>query len=272
MKKTPAKRASKPPPREREGRGADPARSLALLWGSHGKPGRSGLTVRAIVSTAIELADAGGLEAVSMRHLADLLEVGTMSLYTHVPGKAELTDLMVDTVYGSLYDDVDAPSRQPGGWRGALRYIATRNWELYQRHPWLLEIVAARPVLGPNATLKYEAELRPLDDLGLTDVEMDSVLTLLLTHVEGAARAQASARRTRQESGMTDVEWWVATAPLLDKVVDARRFPVATRVGQSAGQAHQGASSPEHAFGFGLDRILDGVGLLISERRDPTAR
>ncbi|XXT24025.1 TetR/AcrR family transcriptional regulator [Sorangium sp. So ce429] len=266
MTKGPAKPAGKRSPREGEGRAADPARSLALLWGSHGKPGRSGLTVRAIVSAAIEIADARGLEAVSMRHLADQLNVGTMSLYTHVPGKAELTDLMIDTVYGQLYDDVDAPSRQPGGWRESLRYIAARNWELYQGHPWLLEIVSARPVLGPNASLKYEAELRPLDGLGLTDVEMDSVLTLLLTHIEGTARVQANARRTRQESGMTDVEWWVATAPLLDKVIDAKRFPVATRVGQSAGQAYQGVSSPEHAFHFGLERILDAVSLLIAER------
>lgn len=267
MTKGPTKPARKRVQREGERRAADPAKSLALLWGSHGKPGRSGLTVRAIVSAAIELADAQGLEAVSMRHLADQLEVGTMSLYTHVPGKAELTDLMVDTVYGNLYDDVDAPSRQPGGWRESLGFIAARNWELYQKHPWLLEIVKARPVLGPNVSLKYEAELRPLDGLGLTDVEMDSVLTLLLTHVEGTARAQASAMRARQESGMTDVEWWVATAPLLDKVIDAKRFPVATRVGQSAGEAYQGASSPEHAFRFGVERILDAVALLISERR-----
>ncbi|AUX21918.1 TetR family transcriptional regulator [Sorangium cellulosum] len=266
MKKTPANPARGRAAREREGRVADPARSLALLWGSHGKPGRSGLTVRAIVEAAIALADASGLDAVSMRQLADVLQVGTMSLYTHVPGKVELTELMVDTVYGHLYDDVDAPSRRPGGWRAALEYVATRNWDLYQRHPWLLEIVSARPVLGPNASLKYEAELRPLDRLGLTDMEMDSVLTLLLTHVEGTARALSNVRRTRQESGMSDVEWWVATAPLLDKVMDARRFPVAARVGQSAGQAYQGASSPEHAFRFGLERILDAVALLISAR------
>jgi AcrR family transcriptional regulator len=246
---------------------ADPARSLALLWGSHGKPGRSGLTVRTIVSAAIELADAQGLEAVSMRQVAEALKVGTMSLYTHVPGKAELTDLMLDTVYGQLYEDVDAPTRRPGGWRESLRFIAERNWDLYQRHPWLLQLVHGRPVIGPNASLKYEAELRPLDKLGLTDVEMDSVLTLVLTHVEGTARAHATVQRTQRETGMTDAEWWVATAPLLDKVMDPARFPVASRVGTSAGQAYEGASSPAHAFSFGLERILDGVALLIQERQ-----
>jgi AcrR family transcriptional regulator len=267
MSKKPAKPIRKRVQREKEARVADPARSLALLWGSHGKPGRSGLTVHAIVSAAIALADSSGIEAVSMRHLADVLEVGTMSLYTHVPGKAELTELMVDTVYGQLYDDVDAPARQPGGWRASLTLIATRNWDLYQRHPWLLEIVTGRPVIGPNASLKYEAELRPLDNLGLTDVEMDAVLTLLLTHIEGTARAQANATRTQQETGMTDMEWWVATAPLLDKVIDTKRFPVASRVGQSAGHAHQGLSNPDYAFRFGVERILDAVALLVSARR-----
>ena len=113
----------------------DPARSLALLWGSHTKPGRSGLTVRAIVDAAIELADGGGLEALSMRTVAERLKVGTMSLYTHVPGKGELTDLMFDRVYGDLYADVDEPSRQPGGWRGALEFIAHRNWDVPDRAP-----------------------------------------------------------------------------------------------------------------------------------------
>jgi AcrR family transcriptional regulator len=248
---------------------ADPARSLALLWGSHSKPGRSGLTVRSIVLAAIELADANGLEAVSMRQVADRLEVGTMSLYTHVPGKAELTDLMIDTAFGELYADVDAPSGQPGGWRGALEFIATRNWDLYRRHPWMLHIVSGRPVLGPNATLKYEAELRPLDGIGLSDVEMDSVLALILTHVEGTARLQANMAQTQQDTGMTDAEWWVSNAPLLDKVADASRFPVASRVGQSAGEEYQAASSPTHALTFGLARILDGVADLIAGREHP---
>ena len=62
-------------------------------------------------------------------------------------------------------------------------------------------------------------------------------------------------------------EWWAATAPLLDEVLGEARFPVVTRVGQAAGHAHQAASNPEHAFRFGLERILDAVALLIAERQ-----
>nr|WP_275402558.1 TetR/AcrR family transcriptional regulator [Streptomyces sp. SID13031] len=241
---------------------------MALLWGSHSKPGRSGLTVRAIVGAAVELADATGLEAVSMRLIAEQLKVGTMSLYTHVPGKGELTDLMFDSVYGDLYADVDEPARQPGGWRGALEFIARRNWDVLTRHPWLHEVPTGRNTLGPNITLKYEAELRPLDGIGLTDVEMDSTLTLVLTHILGTARAGAEQARTQQESGMSDEEWWLTTSPVLERYMSAvaDRFPLAGRVGTSAGQEHQAIMDPAHALTFGLTRILDGTALLVADR------
>jgi AcrR family transcriptional regulator len=245
---------------------ANPARSLALLWGSRTEAGRSGLTVKEIVTTAMEIADAEGADALSMRNVAGRLGMGTMSLYTHVPSKMDLIDLMFDTAYGELYETVESPSQQLGGWRGALRFIAHRNWDLYHRHPWMLQLATGRSILGPHAVLKYEAELRPLDQLGLSDVEMDAVLTLLLTHVEGTARAQAMRDRTQQDTGMTEEEWWVAHAPLLDKLINPTRFPVATRVGTAAGQEYQGAMSPEFAFHFGLERIVDGIVVLIASK------
>ena len=52
-----------------------------------------------------------------MRNVAERLGVGTMSLYTHVPGKTDLIDLMFDTAYGELYESIESPSKQPGGWR-----------------------------------------------------------------------------------------------------------------------------------------------------------
>ncbi|WP_394832094.1 TetR/AcrR family transcriptional regulator [Pendulispora rubella] len=246
---------------------ADPARSLLLLWGSHTKPGRSGLTVRAIVQSAIELADAKGIEAVSMRQVAESLNVGTMSLYTHVPGKGELTDLMLDTVLGELYADDGEPARQPGGWRAAMGFIARRNWEAYERHPWMLDVLGPRPALGPNLCLKYEAELRPLDGLGLSDVEMDAVLTLVLTHVSGTARAKSSTERVQRETGMSDSEWWVTTGPILTQVMDASRFPVAGRVGAALSNAYEGLWDPIYRLDFGLERILDGAALLIEQRK-----
>src|SRR5439155_23227897 len=135
----------------------DPARSLALLWRTRERASRKGkpdLSVDLIVRAAIDIADASGLGALSMRRVAERLGVGTMSLYTYVPGKAELLDVMLDAVYG----EPDRPDAVPGGWRARLERIARENLALYQRHPWLLQVATSRPVLGPNAIAKYDYE------------------------------------------------------------------------------------------------------------------
>ena len=248
---------------KKRGSGADPMRRMALLWGSQTEAGRSGLTVKAVVTAAIEIADTEGMNALSMRNIADRLKVGAMSLYTYIPGKTELIDLMIDRAYSELYQSVEEPSQQPGDWRDALRFIAQRNWELHQRHPWILRVITGRPTLGPHEAMKYEAELRPLDGLGLNDLEMDATLTLILTHVEGCARSLALHQRTQDDSGLTDVEWWVTHAPLLDKLIDSSLFPVATRVGTTTGEEYQAIANPKHLFTFGLERILAGISELI---------
>lgn len=245
----------------------DPARILELLWRVDAKPSRTGLSVDAIVDAAIELADANGLESVSMRNVAEHLGVGAMSLYTHVPGREELADLMIDRARADLYSHVDEPSSVVGGWRPAMRFVAQRNWALYQRHSWLLEAEGARPVLGPHTNDKYEAEVRPLDGIGLGDVEIDSVLTLVLTHVSGTARALAGVTRVKEQSGMSDAQWWAATAPILGRVMDRERFPVSSRVGTAAATSYDAASDPVHAYRFGLECILDGVEGLMSRGR-----
>lgn len=249
-------------------RRTDPAVSLQLLWGQDVRPGRSGLTLRAIVDAATALADAEGLGALSMRRVAERLGTGTMSLYSYVPGKDELEGLMFDRLMGQLYADVDEPARQ-GGWRAAMQFVAARNWQLYLDHPWLSELQRPRPVLGPNVTLKYEAELRPLDGVGLSDVEMDTLLGAILTQVQSAAQAQAQQRRAQQDSAQTDQEWWLDRAPLLAQLMDARRFPVAARVGQAVGEQLQAAADPQLTLQFGLTMLLDGVeGLLAARRPD----
>ncbi|WP_405148410.1 TetR/AcrR family transcriptional regulator [Sphaerisporangium sp. NBC_01403] len=243
----------------------DPARSLALLWRTREKSSRKGkpdLSVDRIVRAAIEVADAQGLAALSMRRVAEHLGVGTMSLYTYVPGKAELLDLMLDLVYG----EPARPAVVEGGWRVRLELIARERWALYQRHPWMLHVATSRPLLGPNAVAAYEYELGAVDGIGLTDVEMDSVVTLVSGYVHGAARGAVEAEQVEQRSGMTDEQWWWAHAPYLSKVMDARRFPLSARVGTAAGEAYGAAYDPGQAFEFGLARILDGIETLINTR------
>ncbi|GAA2611070.1 TetR/AcrR family transcriptional regulator [Actinomadura fulvescens] len=243
----------------------DPKRSLELLWGVQERPRRGPkpkLTVERIVTTAIDLADAAGLDALSMRRIAEELGVAPMSIYTYVPSKAELIDVMMDRALGELVP----PDDVPGGWRAKLAHVARQNWDLYHRHAWLLEISASRPPMGPNLIGKYEYELRAVDGLGLTDVEMDSVISLVTGHAQSSARVSVNAAQAERRTGMTDVEWWEATAPVLDEVLQPDAYPLGSRVGTAASQAYGGAIGPEHAFEFGLERILDGIAVLITER------
>ncbi len=245
----------------------DPARTLALLWRDPAAVPRRGpergLDVDAVVAAATDLADREGLEAVTMRRVAAVLGVGAMTLYTYVPGKAELLDLMLDSAYARM------PRAHTTGqpWRQRLIAVAEENRALFDAHPWAATVSTLRPPLGPGLMTKYEHELAALDGLGLDDVEMDDCLTHLLTFVQACARAAADARAAQADSAMDDEQWWAANAPLLARVLDARTYPLASRVGTAAGAAHGSAHDPDHAYHFGLHRILDGLAVLINSRR-----
>ncbi|GAA2274959.1 TetR/AcrR family transcriptional regulator [Kitasatospora cystarginea] len=245
----------------------DPARTLALLWGeSQPKAARRGpkqaRSSTEIAAAAIAVADAEGVEAVTMRRVAQELGLSPMAVYTYVPGKVELLDLMLDTLYGAM------PRTAPAGagWRARVTAVAEDNRALYAAHPWIAAVATSRPPLGPGLMAKYEYELRALDGLGLSEVEQDSALTHLLAFVQSCARMAADERAAEQDSAMNDRQWWARNAELLARVFDAERYPTAARVGAAAGEAYGGAYSPAHAYEFGLQRVLDGLAVLIDER------
>ncbi|WP_431970302.1 TetR/AcrR family transcriptional regulator [Nocardia sp. bgisy134] len=236
----------------------DPQRTIELLWGLAPRSKRGPkpkLTVDDIAKTAIRIADLEGLAAVTLRRVADDLGVTAMSLYGYVPSKAELLDLIADRVYR----DYPMPDGSPSGWRARLETIARANRTMYLAHPWLLQIAASRPIPGPQLTAKYDYELRSIDDLGLSDTEMDLVVTLVNDYVRGAARTAVDAARAESETGRTDRQWWDAYEPALAQVLDPARFPTAVRVGSAAGAEYGAAYDPDRAFEFGLDRLLDGL-------------
>lgn len=246
---------------EYTGRG-DPARTMELLWNTRGRGSRGpkpGLTVDRIVAVAIAVADTEGLEGLLMRRVAERLEVGTMSLYRYVPGKAELLDVMVDRVSGEIARRGDGL----GGWRARLAQVAHDNRRLYERHPWLLHIFPGRPPLGPGIIAKYDHELRAVEGIGLSDVEMDSALTLVLEFVRGAAGTALETTLERERSGQTDDQWWSTLGPLLEERFDADRYPLAARVGAASSECYQGTYDPHYAFAFGLERLLDGIEVLV---------
>ncbi|CAJ60123.1 MULTISPECIES: TetR/AcrR family transcriptional regulator [Frankia] len=245
----------------------DPVRTLALLWRDPSATPRRGpargLSVDAVVDAAVTLADGEGLAAVTMRRVAQALEVVPMTLYTYVPGKAELLDLMLDATYARM-ERADSTGEP---WRKRLAAIARENRALFEAHPWAAAVSTLRPSLGPGSIAKYEHELAALDGLGLSDTEMDDCLTHLLSFVQANARAAIDANETRAADGLSDQQWWDRAGPLLARVLDPDAFPLAVRVGSAAGAARGSAHDPGHAFRFGLARVLDGLAALIEPAR-----
>lgn len=241
---------------------SDPARSLALLWGTRRRSGfgpKSEVDLEKIVLAAIRMADEEGLPSLSMRRIGAALGVSAMSLYTYVPGKAELIDVMVDVVCGEVVHS----ERAAVGWRPRLERVAREHWALCRRHPWLLQVSGGRPRLGPRAIAKYEHELRAVEGVGLSDIEMDLVVALVVDHAESAARRAVEAARLRTHSGQTDEQWWRAHGSLIDPLAGGGGFPLASRVGSAVGTAYGTPYPAEFSYEFGLGRLLDGIGMLV---------
>lgn len=236
-------------------------RTLELLWRSvlgdpQGARGpRQKISVDQVVDAAIQLADDEGVEAISMRRVAEKLGIGAMSLYTYVDGKAELLDLMIDSV-------VERMPRLAGSHdtlRARLDALAHEDWAHYLRHPWTVRVDTSRPPLGPGSSGRYEYQLTLVEGLGLSDLDMDSVITIVTQYTAGAARAAIDAERVRAASAQSDVEWWEANLPVLDRVMKPGDYPLSGRVGTAVGELFQSPGNQHHAFEFGLARLLDGI-------------
>lgn len=233
------------------------ADTMALLWGTKPPPTRGrrpGMTVDRIVAAAIAIADADGLDAVSMRRVADALGVGTMSLYRYLPGKTELFELMLDAVMG----ETGPPQANQQGWRESLADVARQSLAGYQRHPWLLEVSLSRGLVGPHQAAVLDRLLAILEGTGLSSGEKMAVVGLVVGYVRGRARQLAETTRTEQRSGMSDGRFWHDLAPLLAPHLDAARFPALAAVWRDE------ELTWEDEFEFGLQRVLDGIAAHIN--------
>lgn len=226
-----------------------------LLWGK--EPARTrgpkpAITLAGIAAAGIAIADAEGLEAVSMQRIAGELPVTKMALYRHVPGKAELVAVMSDLAMGPPPERADLP------WRDALRAWALDLYDGFSRHPWLLQSTIGRRLLGPNELTWMERGLAALAGTGLSGGEQFDSILVVTSHVRNIA--QQSATFPGQTTGLTEEDLQQSLAEILRS--EAARFPHLTAVMQTA------AGSENQGLEFGLERILDGIELLVSGRTD----
>jgi AcrR family transcriptional regulator len=227
-----------------------PGEDLDLIWlrperGERAR--RPPLSRERIVRAAVELADADGLEGLSMRRIAARLGAGTNSLYWYLKSKSDLFELMFDEVLGEL----ELPERSSEDWRADLREIARQVWLLFRRHSWLA-LLGIQPGLGPNTSRYFQHAQATLRPLGLPLSEEVRILAALNNYVGGHAQRAAAWDAVIRRSGLGDQAWRERFLAYLDTIraSDSRLAALL--------QARLELSS-EDEFLWGLDRLLDGI-------------
>jgi len=247
----------------------DPRRSMALLWRTDNATGgrapgpKPGLTLDMIVDAAIAIADERGLGALSMRAVGERLGRTAMALYTYLPGKSELIDLMYDRVLAQLPTDYD----REAGWRAAAMSWADDLWAFYLRHPWVLQVSQARPVLGPNEFGVAETLVRILSWAGLETRMLRGAVGTLMHVVRGAAQNVAESRQAPAMTEMSEEQWWYGRSAVLDEVAPdfTERFPMLTRLHIETARDPDDHSTPymerenRESLEVGLAVLLDGI-------------
>jgi AcrR family transcriptional regulator len=237
-----------------------------LLWGGAERVTRGpkpGLSLDQIVAASINLADAEGIDALSMRRVAAALGVGTMTLYRYVPNKAVLLNLMLDRVYDPAEE---AKLIEGKDWRGMLEVIARNGFQQYLAHRWLLQVNWSRPVLGPNSLAGMEILVTGLSGTPLTDQEKIMVITLLDGYCSGLARHQVQYAAAADETGISDEDFWQAQLPTLERAMATGDYPAMAALSDDCFDG-----SWEATFELGLHALLDGLEQLVRSRRSPAS-
>ncbi|WP_411101494.1 TetR/AcrR family transcriptional regulator [Streptomyces sp. cmx-4-9] len=242
--------------------------SLEMAWGLRDRPGkgpRPTLTLPRIVDAAVALAAAEGIEAVSMGRVAKELGVSTMSLYRYVTAKEELYILMADAGVGTP-PPVPADGEERG-WRERLADWAYAQRAVLMANTWILRIPLTGAPVSPNQLAWMERGLAALADTGLRESEKVSAIVLVGGLVRNEAVMAADMMDAIVKSGVAPDRVMAQYVQTLRLMTGPDTHPAVTRLLES--DAFAGSDEPDFQFGFGLNRILDGLAELISSRSTP---
>jgi AcrR family transcriptional regulator len=235
-------------------------RGIALTWGVAENPQRGPkreLSIERIVESAIEIADAEGLGAVSMSRVATSLGFTTMSLYRYVTSKDDLLVLMEDAA-----SEMPIPAEEDVlPWRDGVRRWVLAVRGVYRDHPWVARVAIRGAPMTPNSLLAADWLLRELRPLPLTDDEKMSSLLLLTSYVRATAALEADVGDAAA-SGLAETDGMQAA---LTALVTPERFPDLSRIVAAGGYTGSPVPGIADDFTFGLERILDGIEYHVSQ-------
>lgn len=214
---------------------------------------QTNLTREAIATEALAIADREGIDALTMRRVAERLGVGTMTLYGYFRSKDELIDAALDVA------TADAPRRrhERGSWKDELRAVLQGAYRNLQRHPSLVQLRLRRPLITSRQLRFTEAGVTILEDAGLAPDEAARAFRSLFFYVFGFAAFSADTDAARAEMRTAVAALDPATHPRLTASIE--------HVVAVVGGADQ--------FDYGLDLLLDGIAARLPPRaRRPAAR
>ncbi|SMF84591.1 TetR/AcrR family transcriptional regulator [Streptomyces sp. Amel2xC10] len=206
---------------------------------------RETLTRQRVLRAAVELADTGGLETLSMRKLGEAVGVEAMSLYNHVANKEDLLDGMVDLVFA----EVELPTPDDG-WRQAMRQRALSMRHVLSRHRWAIGMMESRSTPGPATLRHHDAVLGCLRQGGLSLALTAHAVSVLDSYVYGFALQEKT----------LPFDTPAETAEVAESIMSGfgdGEYPYLTEIATAhvlrPGYAHG------DEFEFGLELILDGL-------------
>jgi AcrR family transcriptional regulator len=203
--------------------------------------------VERIITAATAIVDEDGVEALSMRTLAERLDSGTATLYRHFKSRAQLIAHVIDAVLGAA--DIDAvAAREMPSWRQAVESVARTSFEVFRAHPEVARLLAERIPMGPNAMRQREAMLAVLLGAGFSSELAAQAYATVARFVLGFA-IQLGERPTDDEAELP--ETWRAQDP--------QSYPATVAV------ADHLPVGLEREFSLGLELILNGLTQLLDE-------
>ncbi|WP_456844912.1 TetR/AcrR family transcriptional regulator, partial [Cellulomonas sp. P5_C6] len=241
---------------------------IAVLWRTptEGRPGpRPGLTLEQIADAGIALADAEGIDSVSMARLAESLGFTTMSLYRYVSSKDEVLSLMSDRAAGR--PPVLGP--EVGGWREQLELILAVQQPILHAHPWLARTTTVLHAVGPGRLAWMEGMLAALAGTPLSERQKVGAIGLLATHSLDQLRVTEELTGSRRTAAIGTAEG-ADESPDLGDLIGALASPTSHPALLQAAAAGAFSFGPDDraadadALDFGTTLILDGIERLIA--------
>jgi len=211
-----------------------------------------------IVRAAIDIADAEGADAISMRRIAQHLHAGAMSLYWHVSSKEELINLVLDEIFG----EITLPSKPTGDWRADLRLVCTESRRVLLQHPWAQSLFSLQQGDSPNSLRNIEFALAAMDGLALDTQTKFGIYLSLHVFVEGFVLHEVVFAEMLREQDLTAADWRKAMEPIQRQITEIGEY-------QHLAQALENFptfDSSKH-FEFGLDSLLDGIAARIGDEQ-----